>query len=194
MRQESASGRPLTRLSKTQLRQLCILAFGLWLPLCSSGNSFPDSFDDILKESAGRYMAPHEWRWWKAQCYQESLLNPLAKSHAGAMGLCQIMPGTWAEQSSRMGIQASPYNPRANSLVGAAYMRRMLRVWTAERAEIERLRWAQGSYNCGPGCILKAQKRNGGTTRWHLIEYDIPRETREYIQRIQRWYDRLKGA
>lgn len=164
----------------------------LLLPLTLSAQYFPASHDAHLKDAATRYLQPYDWLWWKAQCYQESLLEPLAKSHAGAMGLCQIMPGTWVEQTGRMGIKASPYNPRANSLVGAAYMRRMLRVWTSERTDDERLRWAQGSYNCGPGCLLRAQRENGGTTRWHLIQYHLPRETQEYVRRIDRWYGELQ--
>lgn len=136
-------------------------------------------------------MPAYDWRWWKAQCITESLLDPLAVSHAGAMGLCQIMPGTWREQAGAMGINASPFNPRANSLVGAAYMRRMLRVWKADRSEADRLRWAQGSYNAGPGRVLEAQRRAGGETVWAIVSRYVPRETRDYVTRIERWYLRI---
>ena len=163
----------------------------LWGPLSLQARSFPDSFDDILKESAGRYMPVYDWRWWKAQCYQESLLNPLAVSPAGAQGLAQIMPRTWAEQSAAMGINASPFHPRANALVGAAYMRRMLGVWKSDRSALDRLRWAQGSYNCGPGCVLKAQKRADGATAWLLVSPLVPRETRDYVLKIDRWYGEM---
>lgn len=168
--------------------KLCFLGVLLSAPRTLWPQSFPDSFDPILRESAGRYMSAYDWRWWKAQCYQESRLDPRAVSSAGAVGLCQIMPGTWAEQSAIMGIAASPYNARANSLVGAAYMRRMLRVWYAERPADDRLRWAQASYNAGPGRVLAAQRAAAGSTQWAQVAGNVPRETREYVRRIARWY------
>ena len=169
----------------------CCLVASLSAPLTLSAQSFPSSFDDILKESAGRYLPAYDWRWWKAQCYQESKLDPLAVSPKGAMSLSQIMPDTWAEQAGMMGINASPFNPRANALVGAAYMRRMLRVWKADRSALDRLRWAQGSYNCGVGCVLRAQKRAEGETVWVLVSPFVPRETRAYVLKIGHWYGEM---
>lgn len=43
-------------------------------------------------------------------------------SPAGAMGLMQIMPATWAELRRRYHLGADPYDPRANILAGAAYL------------------------------------------------------------------------
>ena len=172
--------------------KLCFLACILLVPLSSQARYFPDTFDDILKESAARYLPEYHWLWWKSQVYQESLLNPMAVSHAGAQGLAQIMPGTWAEQTRIMGINASPFNPRANVHVGAAYMRRMLRVWKAERPADDRLRWGQGAYNCGAGCILRAQKKANHSTLWVDVAPFVPHETREYVARIERWHGEMQ--
>ena len=177
---------------KSQCLKLFCLVCILLVPLSSQARYFPDTFDDILKESAARYLPEYHWLWWKSQVYQESLLNPMAVSHAGAQGLSQVMPGTWAEQTRIMGINASPFNPRANVHVGAAYMRRMLRVWTSERTNAERLMWAQGSYNCGAGCILRAQKKANHSTVWADVAPYVPRETREYVVRIDRWYGQMQ--
>jgi hypothetical protein len=48
-----------------------------------------------------------------------------ALSVQGAMGLMQIMPGTWAELRLRYGLGADPYDPRDNITAGAAYLREM---------------------------------------------------------------------
>ena len=48
-----------------------------------------------------------------------------ALSPKGAMGLMQIMPGTWAELRLRYGLGADPYDPHDNITAGAAYLREM---------------------------------------------------------------------
>src|SRR3546814_15048025 len=47
-------------------------------------------------------------------------------SPAGAMGLMQLMPETWAELRQRHGLGIDPYAPRDNILAGAAYLREMV--------------------------------------------------------------------
>lgn len=51
----------------------------------------------------------------------ESAGNPAATSHAGAMGLMQVMPDTYAELRLRYGLGANAYEPRNSILAGAAY-------------------------------------------------------------------------
>src|SRR3546814_4666575 len=46
-------------------------------------------------------------------------------SRAGAMGLMQLMPGTWAAMRQQHGLGGDPYDPRDNILAGAAYLRAM---------------------------------------------------------------------
>jgi soluble lytic murein transglycosylase-like protein len=46
-------------------------------------------------------------------------------SPAGAMGLMQIMPRTWADLRRRHGLGPDPYAPRDNILAGAAYLREL---------------------------------------------------------------------
>jgi len=47
------------------------------------------------------------------------------RSRAGAMGLMQLMPGTWADMRQRLGLGADPDDPRDNILAGALYLRLM---------------------------------------------------------------------
>ncbi len=46
-------------------------------------------------------------------------------SRAGAMGLMQLMPGTWLAMRRQFGLGGDPYDPRANILAGTAYLRAM---------------------------------------------------------------------
>jgi len=186
-------------LKRTHWRWLSILAAGFLLYLYStplSSESFSnDDYDWYFHRYSTRYLPAYDWRWSKAQGIQESLLNPRAVSHAGAMGIMQIMPGTWREETERLGIIASPYNPRVNILVGTNYMRRMLRIWRAPRTDLERLKLAQASYNAGAGNILRAQTACRDASLWRDISPCLPtitgrhaKETQTYVKRIEYWY------
>ena len=46
-------------------------------------------------------------------------------SRAGAMGLMQLMPGTWAELRTELRLGPNPHDPRDNILAGTAYLRKL---------------------------------------------------------------------
>src|SRR3546814_13647191 len=48
-----------------------------------------------------------------------------AVSSAGAMGLMQLMPGTWARQRARFSRGSDPFDPRDNIIAGTSYLREM---------------------------------------------------------------------
>ncbi|MBB5685023.1 lytic transglycosylase domain-containing protein [Sphingobium boeckii] len=56
---------------------------------------------------------------------QTMLGGRLIRSSAGAIGLMQIMPKTWAALSKRHALGDDPDEPRANIMAGAAYLREM---------------------------------------------------------------------
>jgi soluble lytic murein transglycosylase-like protein len=64
------------------------------------------------------------------------------RSSAGAMGLMQLMPGTWAEMRARLRLGDDPDNPRDNILAGTFYLRLMY-----DRFGYPGL---FGAYNAGP--------------------------------------------
>lgn len=143
----------------------------------------------------------YDWRWFKAQGIQESLLDPNAVSPAGAQGIMQIMPGTWADETERLGIIASPYNPKVSIYVGISYMKRMIRFWKAPRTELERLELAQASYNAGAGNIFRAQQRCGNAPTWKRISPCLVQvtgthssETLKYVTKIKEYFRKLTNA
>jgi membrane-bound lytic murein transglycosylase F len=141
-----------------------------------------------------RWMPEYEWQWLRAQCYQESLLQPRAVSHAGAKGLCQFLPGTWSDASRAIGVR-NVYDPAENAWAAGWYMRRQLNRWIWDRTDIERLELAQAGYNAGRGNILAAQRKCGSPKTWDEIKQCLPditgrhsAETIGYVERIKRWY------
>lgn len=114
-----------------------------------------------------------------AQIRQESGFNPNAKSHAGAMGLFQIMPGTWNEIVKELRIKnPNPYNPLQNLLAGTYYLNKMF-------AMFGRLDLALTAYNWGPGNLQRAIKAQG-TDDLEVLKAVMPKEAKEYAMRIFR--------
>ncbi|UWQ95485.1 lytic transglycosylase domain-containing protein [Rhodobacteraceae bacterium M385] len=81
------------------------------------------SFDAQIAEAAHRFGIPGPWI--SAVIEVESAGDPRAVSSAGAMGLMQIMPGTWADLRRAHGFGDDPFDPRDNILAGTAYLRAM---------------------------------------------------------------------
>jgi hypothetical protein len=77
----------------------------------------------VIEEAARRFAIPPSWI--RAVMQAESGGDAHALSAQGAMGLMQIMPGTWAELRLRHGLGADPYDPHDNITAGAAYLREM---------------------------------------------------------------------
>ena len=82
-----------------------------------------DRFAQFIAEAADRFVVPAGWI--RAVLQIESGGDAHATSPRGAMGLMQIMPSSWAELSARYGLGTDPFDPRANILAGAAYLKEM---------------------------------------------------------------------
>lgn len=109
-------------------------------------------------------------RLFAAVVWTESNFHPAAVSHAGAIGLSQLMPGT------ADGLGVDPWDPLQNLAGGARYLREMaVRFGTAELA--------LAAYNAGPGAVERAGNR-------------IPNivETQLYVLRVLERYERLMTA
>ncbi len=82
-----------------------------------------DPFAAYITEAASRFSVPASWI--RAVMRAESAGDVRAVSSAGAMGLMQIMPQTWADLRVRHRLGSDPFDPRDNILAGAAYLREM---------------------------------------------------------------------
>ena len=82
-----------------------------------------DRFAGFIAEASTRFAVPASWI--RAVMQIESGGDARATSPRGAMGLMQLMPGTWVELSVRYGLGLDPYDPRDNILAGTAYLKEM---------------------------------------------------------------------
>jgi membrane-bound lytic murein transglycosylase B len=96
----------------------------------------------FIAEAAQRFGIPAPWI--VAVMRAESANDPRAVSPAGAMGLMQVMPGTWAALRARHGLGEDPHDPRDNILAGTAYLREMWDRYGNVAAML-------AAYNAGPG-------------------------------------------
>jgi cell division septation protein DedD len=82
-----------------------------------------DPWGPYIREAAARYRVPEQWV--RAVMRQESGGEQQATSPVGAMGLMQVMPGTYEELRVRHQLGDDPYEPHNNVLAGTAYIREM---------------------------------------------------------------------
>lgn len=105
-----------------------------------------DRWRPLVAEASARFGIPAAWieRVIEAESGGRTTLGgrPI-RSRAGAIGLMQLMPGTWAEMRARLGLGSDPDDPRDNILAGTFYLRLMY-----ERFGYPGL---FAAYNAGPG-------------------------------------------
>ena len=125
-----------------------------------SRSASADTYAEAIAEASQRFGIPAAWI--QAVMQAESAANPRARSSAGAKGLMQIMPRTWAALRVRHHLGSDPYDPRDNILAGAAYLR-----------ELHDRYGSPGflaAYNAGPGRYEAS-----------LNGRPLPAETRAYV-------------
>lgn len=142
------------------------------------------------------------WLLWKAQLYQESRLDPLARSPAGAEGIAQFMAGTAREIWPLLGYKVVDRRLAQPSInAGAYYMARLRRQWSAKRPDEDRHNLALASYNAGIGHLLKAQEICGGGSLYAEIIRCLPdvtgfhaAETIGYAPAIRKWWAMMEAS
>ena len=169
--------------------------------VCWSASASSNRYDHWFRKAATHLPAGSDWRLLKAQCWQESRLDPLARSPAGALGLCQFLPGTWSDMKRRHHELHDPFNPKSSIFAAAHYMRQMADFWHSERPPDDRYKLALASYNAGAGNLHRAQQRADGALSYDAIITRLPDvtgdhaiETTEYVRLIMTvWYPRFGG-
>jgi len=117
----------------------------------------PPHVDAIIAKAAAEHAV--DPNLVRAVIRVESAYRPKARSHKGAMGLMQLMPGTAREYGVR-----NAYDPAENINAGVKHLRSLL-----DRYDV---RLALAAYNAGAGAV----ERFGGIPPY--------RETREYVEKV----------
>lgn len=117
-----------------------------------------------VREASQRFGISQDWI--HAVIRIESAGRVRAVSSAGAMGLMQLMPGTWARQRARFALGNDPFDPRDNIMAGTSYLREMY-----DRYGLDGF---LAAYNAGPGRYEE----------WRDKGRPLPLETRRYVASI----------
>ncbi|WP_425100658.1 lytic transglycosylase domain-containing protein [Tropicibacter sp. S64] len=119
--------------------------------------SYRGEYVEMARAAARKHGVPEDLFLRLVQ--QESRFNASAKSHKGAIGLAQLMPGT----AKVLGVD--PHDPRQNLEGGARYLKMQFETFKSWRL-------ALAAYNAGPGAVIK----HGGVPPY--------RETKNYVKKI----------
>jgi len=163
-------------------------------------------YSPFIKAAAKKH--GFDWRLISAQIYQESHLNPWAKSPAGAKGLMQLLSST----ARSLGVK-DIYNPVENINAGVQYLKKLYDLFDGAN-ETDRLLISLAAYNIGQGHIRDARrlavKMNLDPDSWESLAKTLPllsfrkyyknstygycrgTEPVLYIKQIMIYYDILK--
>ncbi len=104
-----------------------------------------DPWRPYIQQAADRFSVPQQWI--RAVMHQESGGHEYRNgepitSGAGAMGLMQLMPATYADLEGQYDLGSDPFEPHDNIMAGTAYISQMYRKYGAPAF--------LAAYNAGP--------------------------------------------
>jgi soluble lytic murein transglycosylase len=146
--------------------------------------AYPDSYWPEVQAAAKQF----GWdpRIFHALVREESGFNPQIKSHAGACGLSQLMPGTASGCAKRMGLSYSSskiWDPATNLSIGAYYLDLLHTRYKGNSA------LALAGYNAGEGNADRwLGELPADTPLDTYVESISFRETRHYVKRVLSTY------
>jgi len=134
----------------------------------------------LIAEASKRFGVPQSWirAVMLAESGGRTMLSenrPIISS-AGAMGLMQLMPSTYADMRAQYGLGPDPYDPHDNVIAGTAYLR-----WLREKYDYPQM---FAAYNDGPG-NLEQRLAQGNL---------LPPETRLYLVNVTASVEGRKGT
>lgn len=142
--------------NSVRLKPSSVITPGKWNIPAYNGK-YRGQYLEVAKAAARKHNIPENLFLRLVQ--QESAWNPTARSHKGALGLAQLMPGT------ARALRVDPLDPEENLEGGARYLRKQF-------DEFQSWHLALAAYNAGPNAV----KKHGGIPPF--------KETQNYVQRI----------
>jgi len=148
------------------------------LPFWALG--YPRPYADLFSKHAAANRLPESLVLALAKA--ESSFRPAVKSHAGAIGLMQLMPATARMTAGYKG--SKPYNPlwlvdpEYNIRLGTKHLRELLDQFHQDTV------FTLASYNAGAGAVNRWRKNFGNLERDEFIENIPYQETRDYVKKI----------
>lgn len=142
--------------NSVRLKPSSVITPGKWNIPAYNGK-YRGQYLEVAKAAARKHNIPENLFLRLVQ--QESAWNPIARSHKGALGLAQLMPGT------ARALRVDPLDPEENLEGGARYLRKQF-------DEFQSWHLALAAYNAGPNAV----KKHGGIPPF--------KETQNYVQRI----------
>ncbi|MCB1801088.1 MAG: transglycosylase SLT domain-containing protein [Gammaproteobacteria bacterium] len=153
---------------------------------------FPLRHAELVEENAARHGIDNAWVF--AVMRQESAFMDNARSHAGAMGLMQLMPATARNVARQVLKRRAPrrselFEPDTNIALGSAYLGQM----KARLGDSAML--ATAAYNAGPHRVMRwLPERTLPADIWvELVPFN---ETRGYLRRVMAYtviYEKRMG-
>jgi soluble lytic murein transglycosylase len=120
--------------------------------------------------------------WVFAIARQESAFSPDARSHAGALGLMQLMPSTASQTAQQIGLKfklADLLKPATNIHLGSNYLKSLLDQFNGNRI------LATTAYNAGPNRVKRWLEKTNSNLPFDVWIETIPfEETRSYVQNV----------
>ena len=139
-------------------------------------------YSPFIKAAAKKH--GFDWRLISAQIYQESHLNPWAKSPAGAKGLMQLLSRT----AHSLGVK-DIYNPVENINAGVQHLKNLYDLFDSADGS-DRLLISLAAYNVGQGHIRDARqlavKMNLDPDSWESLATTLP------LLSFQKYYKNAK--
>lgn len=141
---------------------------------------YPLPYAETFRDSAKAAKIRGSWAYGVAR--SESLFVPDVRSHAGAVGLMQLMPGTGRRTAAELGLPwsglATLTDPVSNIRLGTAYLGNML-----ERFD-SNVVLATAAYNAGPAKVEEWLPATKGLDARIWIANIPYTETRQFVQRV----------
>jgi len=140
-----------------------------------------DRWHDLIAAASHMFDIPESWISAVMRTEsdgRETLDGKPITSTAGAMGLMQIMPETWAGLRNRYGLGNNPYDPHDNVFAGAAYLRELYQQYGYPNLF--------AAYNAGPGRLdsyFERGERLPAETWGYLVKLGVQPGTSPSVDR-----------